>query len=444
MGLGCRGPSAEEQAAVRPVTLNYWTVFGNVVELKRQAEEYKKIRPYVTVNIRQLRYEEFDKIFVNALADDVGPDLVSMHVRWLGQHRTRLAVMPQTVKVARVTVKEGINPEQVVTIETNRMPTIDIIRSNYVSTVPEDIAVGSDLYGLPLAVDSLALFYNKNLLDAAGVPLPPATWAEFLDAVKKTTKFDRSGKIVQAGAAIGTGNNIDNAFDLISLLMTQNGVKMADGSRVTFAEGLDRTVSASQPALDALRFYTDFARPTKEVYTWNDSFGQAIDEFAAGKAVFYLGFAYDLARIKAKAPQLNIGISPVPQQLAEAAPVNVANYWVESVSRHGSHQNEAWDFLRFLSAPNAIKTYADASQLPSPLRVHVEAGREHPLLGPFYLGVLSAKNWYHGRDSDAANQAMKDLITAYLAPYTDEEARNPLRRDAELVLRAQTIIQQTF
>lgn len=444
MGLGCRGPSAEERQAIAPVTLQYWTVFGNVAELKRQAGEYKKIRPYVTVNIRQLRYEEFDKIFVNALADDVGPDLVSMHVRWLGKHRARLAVMPQTVKVARVTVKEGIEPEQIVTIETNRMPTIDIVRSNYVSTVAGDIAVGNDLYGLPLSMDTLALFYNKNLLDAAGVPLPPATWAEFLEAVKKTTKFDRSGKIIQAGAAIGTGNNIDNAFDLVSLLMMQNGVSMAEGSRVTFAEGLDRTsVSAGQPALEAMRFYTDFARPTKEVYTWNDMFGFAIDEFAAGKTVFYLGFAYDLARIKAKAPQLNIGVAPVPQ-LNEGAPVNVANYWVESVSNHSAHQNEAWDFLRFLSAPNTVKTYADASQLPSPLRVHVEAQREHPVLGPFSLGVLSAKNWYHGRDIDAANMAMKDLITAYLAPYTDAEARNPLRRDAELVLRAQTIIQQTF
>src|SRR3989344_7716574 len=130
-GLGCKGLSEEQQQAIRPVTLNYWTVFGNVEELKRLAGEYKAIRPYVTINIRQLRYEEFDTVFVNALADDVGPDIMSVHTRWLRKYENRLAAMPATVKVASITTKGDIQPTTVVTIETNRMPTLDQVKSNY-------------------------------------------------------------------------------------------------------------------------------------------------------------------------------------------------------------------------------------------------------------------------------------------------------------------------
>lgn len=444
LGLGCKGLSEEQQQAIRPVTLNYWTVFGNVEELKRLAEEYKTIRPYVTVKIRQLRYEEFDSVFVNALADDVGPDMLSIHTRWLRKYQNRLAKMPATVKVASVTTKGDIQPETVVTIETNRMPTLDLIKSNYVSAVADDAIINKEIYGLPIAFDSLALFYNKDLMDTSGIALPPGTWPEFLEAVKKATKFDKKGEIIQAGAAIGLGENVDNAFDILSLLMTQNGVTMAEGSRVLFADGLEGgALNEKHPALEALRFYTDFARATKDVYTWNDRFGPAIDEFARGKAVFYLGFAYDLARIKARAPQLNIGTAVLPQ-LNREVPVNVANYWLETVSNKSKHQNEAWDFIRFISTPNAIKKYTETVLLPSPLRAHVDAQKEHPFLAPFAAHVLSAKSWYRGKDIKAADSAMKKMIADYLTPYSEEDSRSPLKRDAGIVIRAAQVIQQTY
>lgn len=445
LGIGCRGLSKEEQQAIRPITLNYWTVFGNVDELKRLAGEYKAIRPYVTVNIRQLRYEEFDSVFVNALADDVGPDILSVHTRWLRKYEPRLSKMPATVKVARVETKGQVNPETVVTVETNRMPTADAVRSSYVSSVTEDAMIGKDVYGLPLTFDTLALFYNEDLMDAAGIALPPKTWPEFLEAVKKATKFDRQGNITQVGAALGTGSNVDNAADILSLLMIQNGVTVAEGSRVLFSSGLDGagSVPEKHPTLEALRFYTDFARPTKDVYTWNGEFDKAIDEFARGKAVFYLGFSFDLARLKARAPQLHIGVAKIPQ-LNESAPVNVANYWLEAVSNKSKHQNEAWDFVRFLSTPNTVKKYNETNRSLSPLRAHVDAQKENAALGPFAETMLSAKNWYHGKDIDAADAAMKAMITDYLSPYSEEDSRSPLKRDAGIIVRAAQVIQQTY
>ncbi|MBI5728540.1 MAG: extracellular solute-binding protein [Candidatus Magasanikbacteria bacterium] len=441
LGFGCKGLSAEQKTAVKPTLLTYWTVENDVGTLNEFVKAYRKIRPYVKVEIRQVRAEEFDNLFVNALADDVSPDIVSVQARWLGKYRARLATMPATVEMARIEIKGTYQPETVVVMETLPMPTITTIKNNFVATVPRDVVNGSDIYGLPLALDTMAIYYNKDLLDKSGLALPPATWDEFLEAVKKTTKFGKDGQIIQSGVALGAGANIEHSFDILSLLMLQNGVKITDGGYVSFADGLDKRDVTRHPMLEALHFYTDFARSTKEVYSWNGQMEPAFDSFARGKSVFYFGFAADYGRIRGQAPQLNVEVIPVPQ-LNSDTPVNVANYWVETVSKKSKHANEAWDFIRFMASPDNIKRYATATHQPSPLRIHVAEQAKDQTLAPFANGVLNADNWYRGRDFAAARSAFVSLIDNYLQPYP--ENIDPFKRDAELVVQAAEIVQQTM
>ncbi len=442
IGAGCsKGLSAEQQASIRPFTLQYWTVANDVETLTAFAKEYRLVRPYVRVEIRQVRPEEFDNLFLNALADDVAPDLVSIHTRWFRNYESRLATMPRTITVSNVYVKGQYSPETIVEQQSIAMPTVTTIRNSFVSTVANDVVLGEQIYGVPLALDTLALYYNKSLLDKAGVPLPPETWEEFLEAIKKSTKFDRDGGILQSGVALGTGNNIPYAFDILSLLMLQNEVIMTDGGYVAFSSGLSNRDITRHPVLEALRFYTDFARPTKEVYSWNEGLESAFDAFTRGKSVFYFGYAADAGRIRARAPQLPLEVIAVPQLNAEA-PVNVASYWMESVVKKSKHPNEAWDFLRFITSPDKIRTYTTATRQPSPLRAHIKEQAEDPLLAPFSQTVLTAKNWYHGRNPSAADKAFRDLITAYLKPYAEND--EPLKRDANLVIQAAAVVQQTL
>jgi ABC-type glycerol-3-phosphate transport system substrate-binding protein len=216
---------------------------------------------------------------------------------------------------------------------------------------------------------------------------------------------------------------------------------MAAGNSVAFASGLANNQNQNAPVLQAMRFYTDFARPTKDVYSWNEKMGNALDQFARGKSVFYIGFSYDAARIHAQAPQLNVSVIPVPQ-LDAASPVNVANYWLESVVKKSKHQNEAWDFVRFLATPANISTYTKATFRPSPLRAQVNDQKDNPDLAPFASQVLFAKNWYHGQDPVTAAKAFADLIHGYLQPYGERE--NPTQRDANLIGNAARVIQQTM
>jgi len=440
-GLGCKGPDQEVAIQQLQVKLDYWTVFNDVAQLKKMADEYKRIRPYVTVNIRQVRYEEFDQLFTNALADDAAPDMISIFARSVGKYQNRLAPMPSSVKVTNIAVKGQYVQETVVTQQNLAMPSANDVRKNYVTTVGEDVIIGNQVYGLPLALDTLALYYNKDLLDQAGVPLPPKTWEEFTDAVKKGTKFDRTGKIIQSGVALGTPDNIDNAPDIFALLLMQNGIELTKGRDVTFENGVERGDIQQHPTVNALRFYTDFARVTKDVYTWNEEMGNALEQFTRGKSVFYFGFAYDAPRIRARAPQMNVEVTTIPQHTPEANK-NVANYWVESVVKKSNNQNEAWDFIRFLSAPENIKKYTDVTRQPTPLRSQINDQLKNETLAPFASQALAAKNWYRGRDVDTATRAIRTLIREYRKPYGDNQ--NPNKRDADLISNTARVIQQTM
>lgn len=441
VGIGCKGLSEQEQAAIKPVKLNFWTVYDDVNQLKEMATEYQKIRPYVSVNIRQVGINQFDELFVNALADDVAPDIISVNNREVRKYQTRLSPMPRAINVSNISVKGQYFKETVVTQTQVPLITALDIKNNYVSAVYDDVVFEGKVYGLPLAFDTMAIYYNKDLLDRAGIPEPPATWEDFLTAVKDGRKFDKDKNIIQAGAALGTGNNISRAFDILSLLMLQSGVQVANGNYVTFASGLDQA-KENHPMMSALRFYTDFAREDRDVYTWNEKMGDALTEFARGKVIFYFGYAYDYARIRALAPQLSLEVIPM-LQLNKDKPLNVANYWVQSVVAKSKHQNEAWDFINFITSAENIEKYTKAVRRPTPLRSQINKQKEDPLLAPFMAYILQAENWYHGRNIATAEKAMADLVHSYVLPSTDPR-KNELQKNMELINFTSRVIQQTM
>ena len=59
----------------------------------------------------------------------------------------------------------------------------------------------------------------------------------------------------------------------------QNGAQMTDTSgAVTFVK---ETAKDYTPGIEAIKFYLDFASPTKSVYTWNSKMPNSFDAFCA-------------------------------------------------------------------------------------------------------------------------------------------------------------------
>lgn len=440
-GLGCKGLSKEEVAATQPITLEYWTVFDDVDALQVQIDKYKADRPYLTINLKQLRADELYPRLLEALAEDRGPDIISVRNRWMNFYKPKLAAMPGSVSDTTVRVeKTTLGSKTVVTGAAINLPTVTQVEKEYVQAVKADVVMDDKVYGLPLSLENMALFYNKDLLDRAGIAEPPKTWDDFQVAVKKLTKFEKnSGKIIQSGAALGTSNNISGFEDILYILFKQSGINFVSKTgQVSFAAGADNQIN---PVISVMNFYTDFANAERDTYTWNENAGVALDKFINGSVAFFFGYSYHLPVIKARAPQLNVAVLPM-LQLNPEQPVNVANYWVQAVPDKSKHKNEAWGLINFLAHSRATKDYLDQSGRPSALRTYIAGQLDNTELYPFVSQVLVSDSWYRGKDYDTTVKAMGDMVREWLQPVAQEGAE--LEWKKQVLNRAAAKINQTL
>jgi len=419
-GFGCKGADQATQDAMKPITLVYWRVFDDVDAFQDIITKYKALHPYINIEYRKLRYEEYETELLNALAEDRGPDILSLHNTWLVKYQSRLTPLPATITLPYPVMKGVIKQEVVPELRTTNSLTLKELRDNFVDAVARDVVLDDGkIYGLPLSIDTLAMYYNRDLFNNAGISQAPAYWnKEFLQDIKKLTRLNEDKDIVQAGAALGGGSNVNRFSDILAVLMLQNGaVIMNDSGRVVFnivPEAMEN--SGYNPGLEALRFYTDFANPTKESYAWNAALPNSLDMFISGNLAVMFSYAYDLPTIRARAPKLNFSVAKLPQ--IEGNPptnINFANYWVEAVSKKSEHPNEAWDFIQFMTKAEQAKSYLEKAKKPTALRVLVSEQKSDGELGVFADQVLTAKSWYKGNNVKAAEDAVREMIEAALS-----------------------------
>lgn len=423
-GFGCKGGSQEAQEAAQPIALNWWRVGGNADEVQQLLGDYKQVRPNVSVNVRQIREEELDKLLIKALADGQAPDLVSLPNSWLRTWQHRLAPLPPKLTLPYLELSGTIKKETRWVMKEIDSIGFKTLQSRYVDVVVNDVYIEEKIYGLPLSLDTLLMFYNIDLLTAAQYPQPPATWGDFKEASERITRIDKQGQLLQSGAALGTADNIPYAFDIISALMLQNSTPMmnANNTRVAFSEPIVIQGQTYSPGVDALRFYTDFSNPTKETYSWSTEKTNARESFAAGNLGFLFGYWRDLPTLKAMAPRVRIGMAKFPQIEGSLQPAFYANYYVETVMKQSQHQNEAWDLIQYVTTPEEAKKYLTSAKKPSAQREFIVAQNEDLELGVPASQVLTAKTWYRGYDYQAAEKAFLNMIKQVITGTIFEEA----------------------
>ncbi len=440
LGAGC-GQTSQKPGSAEKVTLTYWRVFDGDDAFDEIVSAYEALHPYVTIDYRVLRYDEYESALLRSLAKGEGPDMFTVHNTHIGEYRDLLLPMPASVTVKTLETVGSLRKETVLSEKKTTMPSLRSIRENFVDVVGQDVIFSETddsgkeeerVYGLPLALDTLALYYDKDLFNAAGIAEPPATWSDVSDVVKKMTTYDDKGEVVQSALGMGTGENVERSADIMQVLMMQNGTHMVDDrQRVAFHEIPDTIADGVYPGLDAVRFYTDFANPVKDTYTWNDTYPRNLEAFASGSTAMFLGYSYHAPLIKALAPGKNIGIAKLPQIGSGAKEVNIANYWVEGVSRSSKHHDEAWDFLAFATSQDHVLSYLQETQKPTALRALIDDQIEDPVLNPFVSQVLTSQSWYHGNDADAMEEAFIQLAEMVLSG--NRKAEDAIQNAAKIV-----------
>lgn len=428
LGAGCtKIQDAETTNLSKSISLTMWGVIDDYDAYAPAIKAYNTQYPNVQINFRRLNLEDYESEILNALAEDRGPDIFLIHHDWTTKYLSKMTPMPASVRVAQQTVQGGIQKQAVwnavsVPLMTNReyrdqfVDTVmrDTIREVDIATNGASANYQARIMGVPTFIDTMALYYNRSLLNVAGIALPPENWQDFQGDIRLLTKRDlrERATLLQSGAAIGMGSNIERSTDLLTALMLQNGAVMTtqNGSPMfhLIPEELQSTVQ-EPPAVGALRFYTEFADPTKDTYTWNADQPNSFTAFTQGKTAFFFGYAYQQDLIKARAPQINLGVTKLPQ-IGGRDIKNVANYWYWGVSKKSKTQSHAWNFLNFLAQRPQQMSVAEVTKRPSPRRDVLADQLRDENMGVFASQVLTSQTWYMGRDPKAMEQAFITLM----------------------------------
>ena len=441
-GCGLSGVDSSTKRYIRPVTLNYWRVWDGRDDFAEIIDAYTRAHPFVKINYRKLRYEEYERELIEAFATDRGPDIFSIHNTWIKKYQQKglITPMPENVKMAFPFVSGSIKKEVKWKLRNSPMPAIHKVKSEFVDVVYDDVVIMSrdggdqykeNIFALPLSVDTLVMYYNKDLFNNAGIVSTPEYWnREFQQNIKKLTKQNNKGEIIQSGVALGGSGNIERFTDILSLLMMQSGAEMMDKNKITFHQIPGSFVDKSyNPGVDALRFYSDFSNPAKEVYSWNSALENSLEMFINNKLAIMFGYSYMLPEVKARAPKLNFALTSIPQIEGSSFDVNFANYWAEAVSSKiltnadniavGSGYarqklNTAWDFIRFATDVKYVKTYLNKTGKPTARRSLIEEQSENPELAIFANQLLTAKSWYRGGDSNAMELIFEEMMDSVI------------------------------
>ncbi len=376
--FGVQSPSP----VVRQVSLTMWGIESQN-DYRSLLADFEHAFPLTRIIYTQKDKDNYETELIDALAAGQGPDIFMVHNTWLPKHQNKLYPI-DSQKLSFVSFR-SLFPE--------------VIEADFSRTVKTtgQTAGESRIYALPLFLDTLALYYNKDHFNATGIVFPPLTWKDFQEDVLRLTKFNAFGQIEVSGAAFGTSRNINRFSDILSFLMMQHGNKMFDSQNNTalFHQSLKSETDNRSLGERALDFYTQFSLPGKPYYNWNEEMHYSIDAFSEGKADMLLNYAYQMPAIKSKAPYLNFGISFAPQISSDAQAVHFANYWGLGVSQSSKYKEKAWDAVLYFTAKLAVaEKYFEIFKKPPALRPLIEKYKEDPIFGVFCKQALTAKSWY--------------------------------------------------
>jgi len=307
--------------------------------------------------------------FTEALARGIGPDLVILTQDKLWKNKSKLSLIPYE----------------------------SISERDFKTTFVEEGELFLDergSYALPFSIDPMVLYYNRDLLSAAGQARPIAYWDEIYKAAANLSKLDAAGNLVSSVMALGEARNINHAKDILSLLLLQAGTPITSfvGSelRSQLSANFGTPTSPGEAAFD---FYTQFSNPTRAYYSWNRSLVDAQTHFTSGSSAYYLGFASELRVLKNKNPTLNFGISLVPQSRVSGKIVTFGRLRAVAISRGSLNPDVALALATKLVSKEAALSLAEILVLPPARRDLLSLRPTNAISSVFYDAALQSKGW---------------------------------------------------
>ena len=287
----------------------------------------------------------FEQDLAEAIASGRGPDLFILHHEFIIKDKGKIVPFP----LAKITEKE--------------------FTDTYIDGAELFWDKGGAL-AIPIAIDPLVLYVNRDMLATGEFAAPPKNWNDVFDIAEKVTRKSESGNVTKSAIGLGEYDNVTHAKDILAMLIMQAGspitVRDTDG-RVRPALGAN-AATVQQPTQSALRFYTEFSNPAKSVYSWNRALPSSIVSFADGNVALYIGFASEFPLIRARNPNLNFAVSMMPQIQDTARAITYARMYGFAIPNGSRNLAGAQTVASILAGAVPSKLMAQARGTPSPRR----------------------------------------------------------------------------
>jgi multiple sugar transport system substrate-binding protein len=375
------GISALSVTASQAVEIEYWQyVFETRVKAMDQLiENFEKANPDITVKQVTFPYDDYQTRVVAAKLAGKSPDVMQLFYGWLDTFVAGGILQPLPA--------DAFPHEE---IESEFFPIVSAMKR------------GDDYYGLPTAVRSLALFYNKKAFADAGLDPenPPQTLDELVDAAIKTTQRDAGGNLTSEGITIDMAGQ-DHHWWREVLVRQFGGAPYTDNDRkVTYND---------EAGAKALEFYTDLQMKHKVGESKFMDEGQAA--FRAGRAAMTIDGTFRLGAF-GSIEGFEWGVTELPAN-ADGVRSNYASYFANGIGAGASGEKleAAKKFLAYISSPEAMEIWLkEVGELPARrTAAFSEANLADPIYAPFLKGLEYAHTTLFV-DEAKQRQAAVDMV----------------------------------
>jgi len=167
-------------------------------------------------------------------------------------------------------------------------------------------------FALPLMVDPIVMYWNKEIFSSNAISMVPTVWDEFKVLAPSMTVRDDT-KITRSAIPFGQYANVDHAKDIISMLIMQAGAPIVSSNKGQLTVNLNGDVNSASPAVAAIEFFMEFSNSSLPTYSWNRSLSSSKEMFIAGESAVYFGYASEAEEIEKTNPHLSFDVAVVPQ-----------------------------------------------------------------------------------------------------------------------------------
>lgn len=202
-------------------------------------------------------------------------------------------------------------------------------------------------FGLPRDFQTIVLYYNKDMFDAAGLDYPTDDWT-------LTDLREAAQQLTQDGDGDGTTDQWGFWADFYDMELFWGPAIWGAGGQV-ISEDHTQTLLAEGPALDVWHTMSDMMFVDGSVPTTAQAEQYGYDNFLAGRAAMTTIGHWSVPEYSAQG--LNFDVAAFPAGSAgRATSVNSAGFVVAEASSNG---DAAWEFIKYAVGPKGQTRLAE-------------------------------------------------------------------------------------